>query len=205
MRDHFKDNLLMKILITIIFMFSLLAPGLANSQQPSDIKLLAHIEKKQKVARPLDVNSPQIIPFKLKSETLNRVIENLKVNEDALLEGYISQEKISKDDKTSLKPIFIVTKITPISLEKLGKLDNFQAEKKALIFSSNTSYQPKTLPLSDQAFQTITLTATILLLKGLAGGGKLTSFEEKTENLALFSAGALATGAQIFEDLSKKH
>lgn len=188
----------------LIFIFLFSTQVLAKIEDHQEIKVLARISKQTSSFKTISPNKSQDIPFRLEDHDLEKTLKGLSLNEEALLVGHISQEKIRHQDKLVFRPIFVIKEIHPISLKELGKMKDFNIEPAPIELKSIASYAPRGLEVSNKTIGAITITASILLLKSLASSKSISTLNDKTENALIFSAGALATGAQIFEDLSGK-
>jgi len=194
-----------KINIIFILVISILPFSLSRANKKNnEIRVLARIESTESTFKVLNNQSNQKVPFSLSKKKLESVIKDLKQNEDVILTGHITQIKIQNGENLQFVPVFQISDITPISLEKLGKMEDVKIEPKFVHFTLTPPYSPQSLSVSGKTIGAITLTASILLLKSLTNSKLTSETEKQSENLLIFSAGALATGSQIFEDLKLK-
>jgi len=194
-----------KLKTFLIFLISILPFSFASATlKNEEIRVLARIESSGETFKVLNKNENEKIPFSLSEKKLASTLKNLKKSEDVIISGHITQIKIKDGDNVQFVPIFQISDIKPISLEKLGKIDEVKMEPKLVHFTFTPSYSPQALSVSGKTIGAITLTASILLLKSLTSSKTQSDAEKQSDNLLIFSAGALATGAQIFEDLKLK-
>lgn len=134
------------------------------------------------------------------------IIKKLSPGDELLLKGRIENHPVVKDNKTELNPTFHITEIHPISLSKLGKIDQFVPAEKNTIFRNDVyNGSTKSIPVTGEVASALTMTASILMLKDLteanSGGPKQ---RDQLSSGVLFSAGVMATGLLIWKQLQKK-
>jgi hypothetical protein len=142
--------------------------------------------------------------MKFKDAALSQKLKQLAPDEEVLLQGEIFYEKVKGTDG-QLQPVFVIDSVRPISLRKLGKMDDFKVSEKTVTFTlKNPNFAPKALNMPEKAVGAITMTASILMLKSLTTNAATEPRGRDQMNSALiFSAGALAAGSFILEELLK--
>jgi hypothetical protein len=194
----------MKTFITIIFLLSPFLSPLDARDAHENIKIFARINQSGKNIRIIKENTNQAVTGSIKNTSLKEELTKLKSGDEALIEGYISYEVDSRDNKKNLKPIFIIESIKPISLEKLGKFDTKIHEKEIHIQEVAEPSRQGGIPVTGEVATAITLTASLLLLENLASEKQTPAYQQNMTPGLLFSAGALATGLFIYEQMKGK-
>lgn len=137
-------------------------------------------------------------PVILENEGLSSVLKKLDPQDDVLLKGRIEYHPVTVEGKTRMNPTFHVEHIVPVSLAKIGKVELVPVEQK-ITFATKPPFEPKTLGVSGKVATAITLTASILMLKELTGNQTTQPVQNDLNTGLIFSAGALATGAYLWE------
>lgn len=186
----------------ITLLFSLFCTTLLYAQN-QDIHVLAKINS---VGNQVKVTQQgQQAPFliKLKNPNLEKTIKSLRPEDEALLIGEIIYEKVAKDSN-KLEPVFVIKDIKPVSLTRLG-LNEYKVDEPNIVFKSiNPAYEPKGITVSPEVSSTIILTGSILLLKSMTATAGEANVSNTIQNNLIFSAGALATGLFIWDQLKLK-
>lgn len=167
------------------------------------VKVLARLNFETKAIELPANESTGHIPMRIKDTDLEKKLKDFDPTDEVLLEGYLSQESSMSGDSRKFTTVFIVESIKPVSLKRLGKMDNFKVEERPVTFRLASGYAPGSLKVSGGTVGAMVITASVLLLKGLAASPKESPLRRQLETGLIFSAGALATGAQVYEDLSK--
>jgi hypothetical protein len=194
-----------KLILVMTLGLILMAQAFPHSPPtaPGEIYVIAKINSYQQGKMKLQSQGQTLShAFQLKDPALSKVLEAMGPDEEAILEGHISYETHRQNDSVELKPIFIIDAIRPISLKKLGKMQDFKPEAKPITFQlEKAAYAPQGFKASDQVVGSITITATILLLKALSTSAREPGIKNQLENNLIFSAGALATGAFLIDQM----
>lgn len=135
---------------------------------------------------------------------LEKVLDGLDQGAEVLLTGKVEQFTERRGDGLQFKSIFIIEEIRPISLASLGKMENQQITESPVHLKLNkTTMGPHGINASPQVVAAITITASLLMLKSLApseGPGS----RDQLNNGMIFSAGALATGLFVWDQIRGK-
>jgi hypothetical protein len=192
---------LLYFFMTLFFFIFSAAKIEAVSQE--EVRVLARIHSHKGALELQTVPQHRTVPFRLKNKKFEKVMKDLRPNQEVILSGYITQETIKDPEHAQVRSLFVVSEIRPISLQELGRLQDFKPEEKLVTLKLQPDYAPKSIPVSGKTAAAITITASILLLKSLANSSNMTSLGKELENTLIFSAGALTTGSQVLEDLNK--
>lgn len=155
-----------------------------------------------RVHSPEEMKDTLHYPVVLDGEGLPEILRKLGPDEDVLLKGQIEYHPVKYEGRTEMNPTFHVEKIIPVSLKKIGKVDFVPVEQK-VTFRSPAPYAPGTIGVTGKVATAITLTASILLMKELAGNQETQKLNDQLNTGLIFSAGALATGAFLWEQMKK--
>ncbi len=190
----------MKYLILFLFSFSV------YSQDPNwqEVRLFARIKEISKGSPALSYEGQETVPSVIKDKKLQDELAKLKAGDEALIIGKIISSPKTVEGRTIFNQIFVIDSIHPVSLAKLGKIE-FKEQDRPKKFSPLLSdYSPKTIPLNSDAASAITFTASVLLMNSLTNSGHDTTPKADLNKGVLFTAGALATGLFIYEQLKGK-
>ena len=180
------------LLIFALTLSSFLARSESNAFE--DVTILARIHSVK------DVEAISGYAVSLEQEGLAQILTELKPEDEVLLKGRIRYRPVTADTKTEMRPEFIITKIAPVSLKRLGESE-FQVAEPKIVFSLAEPRGPKTIPVSGKVASAITLTAAVLLMQNLSSEHSGKGPREKLQSEVFFGAGALATGTFIWEQL----
>lgn len=143
--------------------------------------------------------------LRIKDKKTQEQFNSLSSEEEVLLQGYVEYEQQKRDGTISIQPTFIVESIKPVSLKKLGKMEDFKVEEKTVSFKLEPApYQPRGFQASPQVTGAITITAAVLLLRSLTAPKNEPQVLKEGNNGILFSAGALATGVFVWDQVKEK-
>ena len=192
--------------MTKLYLFVLLLsiPTFAQvtSTNPHEtIKLIARIKTGAKDYKIISEGKEAPITSALKNRSLKKTISSLSPGDDALIEGHIVYESTMSEGQKNLKPVFLIESIHPISLKKLGQIDLKEINQE--IHIKSIEYDPKkgSIPVTSNVASAITITAGLLLLQNLTPPDQAFT-QNKDLNMGLiFSAGALATGLFIYDQI----
>lgn len=190
-----------------IFLFSFFFFHLSlaeDMKSHQDIKLIAKIKSINHKIIVLDQKKNTAIPSALREKKLEAEISKLEAGDEALIEGHVIYQTTSADGKQTLKPIFLIDSIHPISLKKLGKVDLRIPEQELHITPQEYDDGRKSIRVSNSIVSAVTITASLLLLDNLASTGQPIGTDKEMNTGLLFSAGVLATGALIYKELKAK-
>jgi hypothetical protein len=195
---------LISLSLPLIILSCLSSVVFAKDGNWHNIRVLARIHVAPGKIEVESEGRPLAFPLKLKDKKLEKSIKSLKPDDEVILTGHMINEATSTDDALKMNPIFVIESITPISLHRIGRMEDFTVEEKPLTFRLETPYEPKSLSVSQGVVSAITITATVLLLKSLVAKPTDSSLNDSVNTGLIFSAGALATGMQVLEDVNKK-
>lgn len=193
----------MKIILltlSLLFTFTLVADDLKTHQE---VRLLTKIKSKGShilIQRP----GGATVTGHLESKELEKSLADLEPGDDALIEGYISYESIVIEGSKSIRPKFTVTSIHPISLKRLGKVDMKEVDKFRPQDLAPQTFEPKAIPLSSKAINAMLLTASVLTIQSLTTDDSTPQGAQNINTALFLSAGALATGVFIYEQIVNK-
>ncbi len=192
------------ILYTLtLYLFSLTAYGDSIHQ---DIKLIARIKTVNQQVQIIQNGKKAPIIGALNNKKLLKSISHLKAGDEALIEGHIVYEKTPDPElhHKKLTPLFIIDSIRPISLSDFGATNAIVHEQELHIGPEDYLTQRGTLPVSPEVASAITLTASLLLLEELTSKNQVSTLDNNMNTGLIVSAGALATGLFVYEQLKKK-
>lgn len=139
-------------------------------------------------------------PVVLENDSLSSVLQKLDPSDEVIMKGRIEYHPVTQEGRKEMNPTFHVEKIVPLSLQKIGRIELVPVERK-ITFTTPVPYSPKTLPVSGKVATAITLTASVLLVKELSGNQTTQPVQDNINTGLIFSAGALATGVYLWEQL----
>lgn len=187
---------------TIAVIFLIFCTTLSYAQN-QDIHVLAKINSVGNQVKVTQQGEQAPFLIKLKNPELEKKIKELRPDDEALLVGEIIYEKVAKDS-SKLEPVFMIKEIKPVSLNRLG-LNEYKVDEPNIVFKSiNPAYGPKGITVSPEVSSTIILTGSILLLKSMTATAAEPNVSNTIQNNLIFSAGALATGLFIWDQLKLK-
>lgn len=169
-----------------------------------DIKLIARIKSINHKITVFEGKKNTAIPSALNEKKLESEINKLEAGDEALIEGHVIYQATSADGKQVLKPIFLIDAIHPISLKKLGKVDFKIPEQELHITPQEYDDKRKSIRVNNPIVSALTITASLLLLDNLALTNQPTGTEKEINTGLIFSAGVLATGALIYQEVKAK-
>lgn len=146
---------------------------------------------------------PATMRLQLKDPSLAKVIKNLKADDEVLLEGEVRQESTAQVEGARWQSVFVIEKIHPVSLQRLGRAGDYIPTQEKLIFRLDSVPGRAGMRISDALAGSIVMSATILLLHSLARAPGEAQVLGQLSTGLIFSAATLATGAQLYEDLKK--
>jgi hypothetical protein len=167
-----------------------------------DVRVLARL-KTSGTGLSLDRGDGTMVPSQLGSPDLKATLEKLKPSDDALIIGHVSNEISTIEGKKSARPIFVITGIHPVSLKELG-IKNLKVDEKIVHFAAPTPKpQSPTFKTSNEVVGAIMLTASILMIMTLKNSSTTPKMQQDANGLLLFSAGAMASGSFVYDELMK--
>lgn len=190
----------MKYLILLLFSLSSFSQG----HDWQEIRLFARIKEVNQGGHFLKYEGQETIPSVIQDKKLQDELAQLKAGDEALIIGKIISSPKTSEGRTIFHQVFIIESIHPVSLEKLGKIEFKEQDQPKNFSSLTTDYVPQSIPLSTDAASAITFTASVLLLNSLTNSGHDTTPKADLNKGVLFTAGALATGLFIYEQLKGK-
>lgn len=194
----------MKILI-LLLLFPLIQLSSAEApKDPNEIRVIARIKSINHKISVFDPKRQRPIPSALEKKSLESEIQKLETGDEALIEGHIVYQKSSADGKQILQPVFLIKAIHPISLKKLGKVDLQIPGEELQITPQEYDKRKGLFFVNDSVTSAITITASLLLLTNLASTNQPIGTDKDLNTGLIFSAGALATGSFIYQQLKSK-
>jgi hypothetical protein len=184
--------------------FSIISAVHALEQQQQEIKLIARIKSMgNKVELVKDQKSAPIMTELAKPE-LKKIIDSLETGDEALIEGHLRYRPKGIETET-MPAVFVISSIRPISLKRLGHMEGkFIEEPKELMLTDKAPFAPKSIPVSGELIGAITFTASLLMLQDLTSSQASSNPQHQLNSGLIFSAGSLATGLLIYEQISGK-
>lgn len=190
----------MKYLFFFIFIFPTLL--LAQNLPVEDVRIIARI--KQIDQKSIVLDNTHNVSTSLEDKNLQKEVSTLKAGDEALITGKIYTQSKTIEGKTVFNQVLVIESIRPISLKELGKVKLKEEEMQVKFHPHIQDTFPKTIPLSSDVANAITLTASVLLLESLSSTGNEATMRRDLNKGLIFSAGALATGLFIYEQLKGK-
>lgn len=200
----FKANVVyhsvMKYLAILLLLIS--PPLFSQSPEWEEIRIFARIKEIKNSS--VIFKTENSVATGMKDEKLKKELASIKPGDEALIIGKIRYQPKTIENKTTFTPIFIIESIRPISLKSLGKVKFKEEDIHTNFYPMLVSYSPKSIPLSSDAASAITLTAAVLLMSSLTATGNEIETKQALNQGMIFSAGALATGLFIYDQLKGK-
>ena len=188
------------LILGVICLFFCLSVGAQD-----DVRVLARL-RTAGAELALDRGDGTMIPSRLASPELKATLDKIQPSDDALIVGHVSNEISSTEGKRSSRPLFVITGIHPVSLKELG-IKNIKVEE-SLVHLVNLTPKPQapTFRTSNEVVGAIVLTASILMIITLKNTATTPKMQQDANGLLLFSAGAMASGSFVYDELvrSKK-
>ena len=198
-----KKNLFIIVLIISTF----LSTALAQTKSSPEIEVLAKIQTTGHAIKLIRLSERDVIPSLLKNKELEKVISQMRPDEDALVKGHITYQATTIEGQAKLEPIFIIESIHPVSLKLLGKIkppdDNELANN--IFRSPDKNYAPFSIPVTTEVASALTLTTSVLLLQSLTASPNQPQVEQQLNTGLFLFAGALATGFYIYDQIKSTH
>lgn len=171
-----------------------------------DIKVVARIKTVNQQVQIIQNGKTAPIVGTLRDKKLMKSISQLKAGDEALIEGHIIYAKNPDPEihRKKLTPIFVIDSIRPISLKDLGAREAIVHEQELHIETDNYQTQRGTMPVSSDVASAITLTASLLMLEELTAKNRVSTLDNNMAPGLILSAGALAAGIFVYEQLKKK-
>lgn len=171
-----------------------------RAQGSQDVEILARIQGADGKIVVHHAGSGQSLPSVLASEDLIEVIKSLSPGDEAIVTGHLSYSNFNLEEKRTMTPVFVIEKIRPISLARLGKIETVpEALMEYSLPSSN--YSPLGIPVTTEVASAITLTSALLLMQSLTASSTQPQTKQEINSGLVIFAGALATGVFVFEQI----
>ena len=199
-------NALKSILFTLILLLPLKLLASSAQDLPQEVKVMAKINSFKEGNLTIHQGADSLRqPIRFANPDVEKVIQKLTPDEEVILSGRLIYEKQGQADSFQIRTIFVIHEARAISLKKLGNMDNFVMAERPVTFDlTPKAYAPGSLPASAEVVGSITITASILLLKALATKSTDPNLKNDLNTGLIFSAGALATGTFIMEQLKSR-
>lgn len=196
---HFYDSRDMQHPLIFFFLLSCIFSSLICKAQSvaEEVQVLARIHSIRQI------ETATGYPARLEKQQLQHVLSSLATDDEVLLKGFIQYHPVTMDNRTQMNPTFHIQEIKPVSLRRLGKVD-LTIKDPPLIFSTSQTYQGgKGLQVNSEVAGSLTITASVLLLKELTTTQQQPIGHELNSGI-IFTTSALATGLFIWEQLHDK-
>jgi hypothetical protein len=189
------------------FLISLVLFSIYAQPKEDEIRIIARIKASGHKVKIKSGEKTSSIKIKLSSSELFKTIKNLEPGDEALISGHFDYEIRGVEEKIST-PLFVIHSIKPISLKRLGKINQRINEKsimeeREIILGSEEVLGPKTIPVTSEVANAITMTLGLLMLEDLSASENDPKMRRDLNQGLIFSAGALATGLFIYEQINK--
>ncbi len=196
----------MKKITTFLIILSLFT--IKTSAQQEEIKLIARIKAQGREIKIVRGKETSRVNIKLSHKKLLQTIKDLKPGDEALMTGHFEYLMKGVEEKSS-SPIFVIDSIKPISLKRLGEMnqkinEKTLGEEKVVVFKSEAPFEPKSLPVTGPVASAITMTMGLLMLQDLSVPENEPKARKDLNAGLIFSAGALATGVFIYEQIRRR-
>jgi len=196
----------MKKITTFLILLSLFT--IKTSAQYEEIKVIARIKAQGKEIKIERGKETSRVNIKLSHKKLLETIKDLKPGDEALMTGHFEYRMKGVEEESS-SPIFVIDSIKPISLKRLGEMNQKINEKtleeeKVVVFKSEPPFEPKSLPVTGSVASAITMTLGLLMLQDLSVPENEPKARKDLNAGLILSAGALATGVFIYEQIRGK-
>lgn len=189
-------------LISAIFLTTALA--LHASTPGDEVKIIARIKTSGKVLELEKDGQKAGVKTQLARPELQKALEALEPGDEALITGRLHYVLKGVEGEGS-QATFVIESIKPISLKRLGKIDQkFIEDQKQFVIRPVTGTGPKTIPVTGDVANAITMTASLLMLQNLTATEADPGVKKDLNTGLIFSAGVLATGLFIYEQLTGK-
>lgn len=194
-------NLILFCIISMSFHFAE-----ANSSVFEEITILGRIDGHGAALRVVRSQEGDAISGMLQTKQLENELVGLQKGDEILIKGYMTYRNFSIEGGTQISPVFMVQSIRPISLSRLGKVENTKWPESSNELIYQKTYSPIGIPVTTQVASAITLTSSILLLQSLTSGPNDIQTKQQINTGLILFAGAMATGIFIYEQIveSKK-
>ena len=195
------------LFIIVLIISTFLSNALAQTKSSPEIEVLAKIQTTGHAIKLIRLSERDVIPSLLKNKELEKVISQMRPDEDALVKGHITYQATTIEGQAKLEPIFIIESIHPVSLKLLGKIkppdDNELANN--IFRSPDKNYAPFSIPVTTEVASALTLTTSVLLLQSLTASPNQPQVEQQLNTGLFLFAGALATGFYIYDQIKSTH
>lgn len=199
-------NILKPILFILLLLVSFKLMATPAEDLPQEVKVIAKINSFKQGNLTIHQGADSLRqPIRFANPAVEKAVKELTPDEEVILSGKLIYEKQGVADSFQIRTIFIIHEVKAISLKRLGNMDNFVVAERPVTFDlTPKAYAPGSLPASAEVVGSITITASILLLKALTAKNSGPSLNNDLNSGLIFSAGALATGSFIMEQLKSR-
>lgn len=175
--------------------------GAQTAASPENVKIFARIKSINNQVKLIKDEKVAPIDSALKNKSLEKEIAGLEAGDEALIEGHIVYESSTVEGKQAFRPIFVIESIRPVSLKRLGKVEMKEQDQLIQLQPLPSNFERKgTIPVTAEVAGAITLTASLLMLQAQTAGNQ-PEFKQDLNAGLVFSAGALATGLFIYDQI----
>jgi hypothetical protein len=191
----------------IIFFSALLLLLLLNARAfavPERIQILTRIHSVSATSVAITPGQAPMVNFVPARKEVAEALAQLERDDEALLSGHVRYDTQKEDSR--LITTFVIEEVRPVSLRRLGMAaQGTKLREEQLTFTqAQVPFAPAGIPIKDSVFASMTITASLLMLNTLTGPKNEPAVTQSLRTGVLFSAGALATGLFIWEQLQGK-
>ena len=184
----------------------LLIPSISWSESLPDIEILGRIKIKDDRIEFIPKSEEKLIPSISQNQNIRDVILNLEPEDETFVKGHVVYQRLEFDGSNHLKPVFVIESVKPISLRRIGDIGNIQdfPQKSQDMVLRPNEFSPWTIPVTTEVASAITMTSAMLLIQSLTASPLRPEGIQQMQRGLILSAGALMTGALIYEQITKK-
>lgn len=139
------------------------------------------------------------IPFRANDDQVAQKLKEISQKREAIVSGRVDYEKSSDG---GLNPVFIIERLTFVSLKELGNIPDTIPEP-IFVSGHQLAFVPYTLPVTTEVASALTLTSSLLLMNSLTAGDNR-DVRDDIRNGLFISAGTMATLFFLYEQISGK-
>ena len=187
----------------LVLLFLFISPFALQAVEGPLLRTLVKIETTDGAMKVIKQDNQEYLPIEAKTKEIEIQLKSLGPGKEAFLEGQISYRYLTSENTKTLKPVFIITSVYPVSLNEIGKIDVGFIEKANpdLILSDN--YSPYSIPVTTEVASAMTMTTTLMLMESLSHNGDPEGRRDMRKAL-IISSGLMATLLFIYEQVEGK-
>ena len=189
----------MKTYLIILILITTSAWG--ETQDP--VRFIGRIARKDHSTFMLRSASGPQVTAHLSASHLEGVISGLLPGDEVMADGHMEYVTSYSDSRITYTPIFVIEKLTPISLKRLALAQERLPEPQLNQYTIKPrDYAPGSITTSAQVTSSLILTASVLLFQSLVAPRTGTDLRQDINSGLTLFAGTLATGVFLFDDLN---